>query len=74
LRSFASFAAPKRSCATPSLDVGGGNGHLLRAVLDANPNAKGVLFDLPHVVEQVKASERMTFHPGELLRGSTTCL
>jgi len=26
-------------------DIGGGHGHLLRAVLDAAPNAKGVLFD-----------------------------
>jgi len=47
-------------------DIGGGNGHLLRAVLDANPNARGVLFDLPHVIEQAKAvsSERISFHPG----------
>ena len=48
-------------------DIGGGNGHLLRSVLDRNPNAKGVLFDLPHVIEQAKAipSERITFHPGD---------
>ena len=47
-------------------DIGGGNGHLLRSVLDANPNAKGVLFDLPHVIEQAKAvpSDRITFHSG----------
>jgi hypothetical protein len=47
-------------------DVGGGNGHLLRSVLDANPKAKGVLFDLPHVIEQAKAilSDRITYHPG----------
>jgi O-methyltransferase domain len=47
-------------------DIGGGNGHLLRSVLDANPNAKGVLFDLPHVIEQAKAvpSDRITFHRG----------
>jgi O-methyltransferase domain/Dimerisation domain len=47
-------------------DIGGGNGNLLRAVLSANPNAEGVLFDLPHVIEQAKSipSERMTFHPG----------
>jgi O-methyltransferase domain len=47
-------------------DIGGGNGHLLRSVLDANPNARGVLFDLPHVIDQAKAvpSERITFHPG----------
>jgi SAM-dependent methyltransferase len=31
-------------------DIGGGTGHLLRAVLAATPNATGVLFDLPGVV------------------------
>ncbi|HYJ90204.1 MAG TPA: methyltransferase, partial [Pyrinomonadaceae bacterium] len=32
-------------------DIAGGYGHLLGAVLAANPNAKGVLFDLPAVLE-----------------------
>ena len=32
-------------------DIGGGRGHLLRAVLDATPNAEGVLFDLPEVID-----------------------
>ena len=32
-------------------DIGGGYGHLLAAVLAANPDAKGVLFDLPAVLE-----------------------
>jgi len=31
-------------------DVGGGHGHLLRAVLESAPAAEGILFDLPHVV------------------------
>jgi hypothetical protein len=31
-------------------DVGGGQGSLLAAILAANPEARGVLFDLPHVV------------------------
>lgn len=30
-------------------DIGGGRGHLLRAVLDAVPDVQGVLFDLPKV-------------------------
>lgn len=34
-------------------DVGGGRGHLLRAVLDSAPDAKGVLFDLPEVTGQL---------------------
>lgn len=32
-------------------DIAGGYGHLLAAVLAANPTAKGVLFDLPTVLE-----------------------
>jgi hypothetical protein len=31
-------------------DVGGGHGTLLALILKANPNLRGVLFDLPHVV------------------------
>jgi hypothetical protein len=32
------------------VDVGGGQGGLLAAILAANPRLRGVLFDLPHVV------------------------
>jgi hypothetical protein len=32
-------------------DIGGGRGHLLSEVLERVPTARGVLFDLPHVVE-----------------------
>lgn len=32
-------------------DIGGGRGHLLSAVLDSMPAAKGVLFDQPSVIE-----------------------
>ncbi len=35
-------------------DIGGGNGTLISAVLEANPSARGVLFDLPHVVEAAR--------------------
>jgi len=31
-------------------DIGGGRGHLLRAILDAAPAARGVLFDRPQVI------------------------
>jgi hypothetical protein len=31
-------------------DIGGGQGSLLAVILGANPHARGVLFDLPHVV------------------------
>ena len=47
-------------------DIGGGNGHLLQAVLEATPNAEGVLFDLPHVIEQASAiaSSRLRLQSG----------
>ncbi|TDD80579.1 methyltransferase [Actinomadura rubrisoli] len=32
------------------VDVGGGSGALLSAILTANPGVRGVLYDLPHVV------------------------
>ncbi len=32
------------------VDIGGGHGRLLSAILAATPHARGVLFDLPHVV------------------------
>ena len=33
-----------------AVDVGGANGSLLHLLLDANPNLRGVVFDLPHVL------------------------
>jgi C-methyltransferase len=42
-------------------DIGGGRGHLLRAVLEATPTARGILFDLPEVVDKLDISHpRMT--------------
>ena len=48
-------------------DIGGGRGHLLAAVLDATPGLRGVLFDLPRVIEAVKglASDRLELQPGD---------
>jgi O-methyltransferase len=37
------------------VDVGGGHGMLMRAVLDAHPHARGVVFDLPGVIEGTRA-------------------
>jgi hypothetical protein len=45
-------------------DIGGGRGHLLRAILDRVPAARGVLFDQPHVVDQVAPSDRLTTQAG----------
>jgi hypothetical protein len=38
------------------VDVAGGQGALLAAILDKNPSIKGVLFDMPHVVPAATAS------------------
>jgi hypothetical protein len=48
-------------------DIGGGHGHLLQAILDTAPDARGILFDLPQVIEQAAAmaSERMTLQAGD---------
>ena len=57
-------------------DIGGGSGHLLRAVLDTAPTAKGVLFELPHVIEEAAdlASERLTLQDGDFFRdGLPSC-
>ena len=40
------------------VDVGGGRGAFLGAVLEANPGMRGVLFDQPHVVEGAVVGER----------------
>jgi hypothetical protein len=39
------------------VDVGGGTGNLISAILKANPGLKGVLFDMPHV--EKPARERL---------------
>jgi hypothetical protein len=46
------------------VDVGGGNGTLLRALLEEYPQLTGVLFDQPHVVEGVELGERGTIVGG----------
>ena len=47
-------------------DIGGGRGHLLRAVLDAAPTAQGVLFDLPEVINSLDSgTERLTARAGD---------
>jgi hypothetical protein len=54
------------------VDVGGGHGALLEAVLQANPGMRGVLFDRPHamagvraLVEQAGLSDRCELVPGD---------
>ena len=54
------------------IDIAGGRGRLLTAILEANPSVRGVLFDLPHVIEGARANvaatdaaERMEFATGD---------
>jgi hypothetical protein len=59
------------------VDVGGGSGGLLMAVLRANPALRGVLFDVPHVVEEAQKriaaaglAERCVVEAGDFFRRS----
>jgi hypothetical protein len=47
-------------------DIGGGHGHVIGAIVNANRGVHGVLFDQPHVVEQAReiASDRLTLQGG----------
>jgi hypothetical protein len=36
------------------VDIGGGNGTVIRTVLEKNPTVSGVLYDLPHVVQRAQ--------------------
>jgi hypothetical protein len=47
------------------VDVGGGTGALLAAVLEASAATRGVLFDLPEVVERVSSSVRLRTVAGD---------
>ena len=58
------------------VDIGGGNGALLAAILDANPQAAGTLFDTPEVIADARASlarsglaQRIEMVTGDLFRG-----
>jgi hypothetical protein len=42
------------------VDIAGGQGRLLTGILEANPTTKGVLFDLPHVIEGAREKVRAT--------------
>src|SRR5262249_11916020 len=40
------------------VDVGGGNGTLIRTVLEACPGSRGLVFDLPEAIRDARAHER----------------
>ena len=54
-------------------DIGGGQGHLIEAILNSSPNSRGILFDQPHVIGRVKTDEairdRLTTQGGDFFRG-----
>jgi hypothetical protein len=50
------------------VDVGGGNGALLRILLAAHSHLRGTLFDQPQVVENVEQTERLDVVAGDLFR------
>ncbi|MFO0866128.1 MAG: methyltransferase [Gemmataceae bacterium] len=61
------------------VDVGGGNGSLLSAVLRKYPGMKGILFDLPQVVERAKdvlrgqgVADRVRCEPGNFYEGTAS--
>ncbi|KAF5186789.1 Myricetin o-methyltransferase, partial [Thalictrum thalictroides] len=48
------------------LDVGGGTGTAAKAISEAFPNMKCTVFDLPHVVSNLKGSENIKFVAGDM--------
>jgi hypothetical protein len=46
-------------------DIGGGRGHLLNAILERAPHARGILFERPHVTTDAPAAPRMTLVGGD---------
>jgi len=58
------------------VDVGGGRGELLKAVLGAHPHLRGTLFDLPWVVEPVAVPDalrgRLTVSGGDFFNAVPT--
>jgi hypothetical protein len=51
-------------------DIGGGGGHLIKAILQAAPSTRGYLFDLPHIVAAVAGSavDRLTAQGGDFFK------
>lgn len=41
------------------VDIGGGSGSTLQRILAGNPRARGLVFDLPHVIEAIEPAARM---------------
>lgn len=57
-------------------DIGGGRGQLLETVLRAAPRARGILFDLPQVIEQLedRVPDRVHLQAGDFFKDTLpTC-
>lgn len=46
-------------------DVGGGRGHLLKAILERVPAARGILFEHPHVIADTEPAPRLELAAGD---------
>jgi hypothetical protein len=49
-------------------DIGGGRGHLIRAILDQTPGARGIVFDQAHVVNDAVLHDRITTVAGSFFQ------
>jgi trans-aconitate methyltransferase len=56
------------------VDLGGGNGSLLRAILNRHPSSKGILFDLAPVIEAALTEETegidLVGRPGDIFKST----
>jgi len=52
------------------VDVGGGRGHLLKLILDDAPHAKGIVYELEHVIADTPAAPRLELRAGDFFEGS----
>ena len=57
---------------TRLVDIGGSNGSLLSIILAAYPQAQGVVFDLPSVIERTTAHPRIELVGGDFFEGLPT--
>lgn len=53
------------SCIETLVDIAGGQGRLINRILDAYPMMRGVLFDLPHVIERANVGDRLELATGD---------
>jgi len=49
-----------------AIDIGGGHGGLLSSVLEGHPKARGMIFDLPTVIDEAAAGDAVTRYRGRL--------